>query len=148
MTFSAFHAFFLTSVLAVVPSPAPNATPASSPAPGTLTQFVPSDATFKADIDREINVLPTPPPDVLAKAQYVYEEKLTELKRWWFLPLSPEERYVQMYVTSVRHVGPLVVCRGWALRVPMSGAPIVETDVTYICMGRLRPIAKSMPSTQ
>ncbi len=37
-----------------------------------------------------------------------------------------------MYVTSVRHVGPLTVCRGWALRVPMAGAPIVETDVTYM----------------
>ncbi|HEY1680582.1 MAG TPA: hypothetical protein VGF98_02940 [Candidatus Tumulicola sp.] len=115
----------------------------SSPAPDALTQFVPSDAQFKADIDREINVLPTPPPDVLAKAQYVYEEKLTQLKRWWLLPLLPEELYVQMYVTSVRHVGPLVVCRGWALRVPMVGAPIVETDVSYICMGRLKPIAKS-----
>lgn len=143
MTLSALQMLFLSGVLAVGPSPAPTTAPMSSPAPDALTQFVPSDAQFKADIDREINVLPTPPPDVLAKAQYVYEEKLTQLKRWWLLPLLPEELYVQMYVTSVRHVGPLVVCRGWALRVPMVGAPIVETDVSYICMGRLKPIAKS-----
>jgi len=143
MIFSALKMLVLSGVLAIGASPVPSSAPSSSPAPGALTQFIPSDAKFKADIDREINVLPTPPPDVLAKAHYVYEEKLTELKRWWFLPLLPEERYVQMYVTSVRHVGPLVVCRGWALRVPMSGAPIVETDVTYICMGRLKPIAKA-----
>lgn len=145
MIFSALKLLLLSGVLAVGASPAPSVVPSSSPAPNALTQFVPSDAQFKADIDREINVLPTPPPDVLAKAQYVYEEKLTELKRWWFLPLLPEERYVQMYVTSVRRVGPLVVCRGWALRVPMAGAPIVENDVTYICMGRLKPIAKATP---
>jgi hypothetical protein len=142
--FSGLQIGFLAGMLAMG-SPAPSIAPSSSPAPNALTQFVPSEAKFKANIDREINVLPTPPPDVVAKAQYVYEEKLTELKRWWFLPLLPEERYVQMYVTSVRHVGPLVVCRGWALRVPMSGAPIVETDVTYICMGRLKPIAKATP---
>lgn len=145
MTLSALQLLSLSGVLAVGPSPAPTTVPSSSPEPAALTQFVPSDAKFKADIDREINVLPTPPPDVLAKAQHVYEEKLTELKRWWFLPVLPEERYVQMYVTSVRRVGPLVVCRGWALRVPMAGAPIVENDVTYICMGRLKPIAKATP---
>jgi hypothetical protein len=89
--FSGLQIGFLAGMLAMG-SPAPSIAPSSSPAPNALTQFVPSEAKFKANIDREINVLPTPPPDVVAKAQYVYEEKLTELKRWWFLPLLPEER--------------------------------------------------------
>lgn len=93
--------------------------------------------------------LPTPPPDVLARTKYIFEENPMS-QHWWILPSAPEERYVKTYVTSVKHVGPLTICRGWTVRVPMAGANwIVDSDASFLCAGKLhvyRPDASPSPS--
>ncbi len=94
--------------------------------------------------------LPTPPPDVLARTKYIYEEAPTK-QHWLFLHAAPEERYVKMYVTSVKRVGPIWICRGWVVRVPFEGhaGAIVDEDGTYVCAGRMRPyVHGSTPEPQ
>ncbi|MGR4064002.1 MAG: hypothetical protein ACLQPV_00970 [Vulcanimicrobiaceae bacterium] len=55
----------------------------------------------------EGHLVPTPPPDVLAHTQYIFDERGTG-----------GNAEVKMWVTSVRHEGPLTVCTGWMLVFP------------------------------
>lgn len=91
---------------------------------------------------------PTPPPQVVAATKYIYEEH-PEAQRWKLWPLgpAPEERYVKMYVTSIKRVGFVTFCTGWVVRAPIAGSSkwIVETNETYVCAGRLQPFTPSSP---
>ncbi|HEY2476478.1 MAG TPA: hypothetical protein VGI19_16990 [Candidatus Cybelea sp.] len=50
---------------------------------------------------------PTPPPDVLARTQYMYEVKGTG-----------NEARVKMWVVATRKAGPTTICTGWLVRYP------------------------------
>jgi hypothetical protein len=58
---------------------------------------------------------------------------------------APEERYVKMYVTSVKRVMGVRFCRGWVVRVPIAGhaGTIVDEDVTFVCSRKMRPYDRS-----
>jgi hypothetical protein len=57
----------------------------------------------------EGHLVPTPPPDVLAHTQYIFDERGTG-----------DSAEVKMWVTSVRHAGPFTECTGWMLVFPES----------------------------
>ncbi|MHB8147934.1 MAG: hypothetical protein ACYDGM_11835 [Vulcanimicrobiaceae bacterium] len=52
-------------------------------------------------------LVPTPPPEVVAQTKY----RLTEYG-------SGNENRIEMWVTGIRHAGPLTLCSGWLLRFP------------------------------
>jgi hypothetical protein len=52
---------------------------------------------------------PTPPPDALAATKYYYEQRGTG-----------SDGLVKMWVSGVRHVGPIAMCDGWLLRYPQA----------------------------
>jgi len=106
-----------------------------------------------ASIGRDIE--PTPPPDVLARTKFLYEESGRR---------AGTEARIKMYVTSVRRIAGVRFCTGWLLRYPITGrssygdltsrpadprypgrseqtrsTAIVESDVTYMCAGTLVP---------
>jgi hypothetical protein len=104
--------------------------------------------TYKSDLGK-LTAPPTPPPEVLARTKYIYEENVGALK--WkesILGTAPEERYVKMYVTSVKRVGPVTFCTGWVERQPVGGNVewIVE-NATFLCGRSLTPYVPS-PSPQ
>lgn len=108
----------------------------------------PTVGTFHGDISSLVPHLPTPPPAVLARTKYIFEES-PGAARWKGVPFgsAPEERYVKMYVTSVHTVGPLRFCTGWLVRVPERGntLAIVEQNVTFLCQGHLTPFVPTPP---
>ena len=55
---------------------------------------------------------PTPPPEVLAQTKYILQQRG-----------SGGDAAIKMWVTSVRHDGPAMVCEGWLLRYPRSSQP-------------------------
>lgn len=91
---------------------------------------------------------PTPPPDVIAATKFLYVENVGS-QRWkqsW-LGTAPEERYVKVYVTSVKRVGFIKWCTGWVLRAPIAGSQkwIVEPNESFVCAGRLEPFTAPSP---
>lgn len=90
---------------------------------------------------------PTPPPDVIAATKFLYVENVAG-QRWkqsW-LGTAPEERYVKMYVTSVKHIGFVQWCTGWVLRAPIGGSKwIIEPNESFICNGHLEPFTPPAP---
>lgn len=91
---------------------------------------------------------PTPPPGVIAATKFLYVENVGS-QRWkqsW-LGTAPEERYVKMYVTSVKRIGFIRWCTGWVLRAPIAGSAkwIVEPNESFICSGRLEPFSPPSP---
>lgn len=85
---------------------------------------------------------PTPPPSVIAATKFLFVENEGG-QRWkqsW-LGTAPEERYVKMYVTSVKRIGFIQWCTGWVLRAPIAGSKkwIVEPNESFICSGHLQP---------
>ncbi len=94
---------------------------------------------------------PTPPPDVIAATKFLFVENEGG-QRWkqsWF-GTAPEERYVKMYVTSVKHIGFIKWCTGWVLRAPIAGSKkwIVEPNESFICSGPLHPFTpRAMPTS-
>ncbi|MHB8145043.1 MAG: hypothetical protein ACYDEU_04250 [Vulcanimicrobiaceae bacterium] len=96
-----------------------------------------------------VPALPTPPPSVLARTKYVFQES-PGAQHWkiWPFGAAPEERYIKMYVTSIRRVGPAVFCTGWLVRVPAAGNAfaIVEPNVTALCTGHLEPFVQPAPT--
>jgi len=126
----------LVLALGATPRPAPTAAPSPSPSPFRVI------ITTKSHYEPPPRFLPTPPPDVLARTKYVYEAHLSNARAW--LPLmaaAPEERYVKMYVTSVKRVMGVQFCRGWVVRVPVAGhgGPLVDEDATFVCSRKMRP---------
>jgi hypothetical protein len=132
--------------LAATPAPLPS----FSPGPlGTLApRPSPSPTLFRVIITTKSHYvppqkfLPTPPPDVLARTKYVYEANLANVRPWLpFMAAAPEERYVKMYVTSVKRVMGVQFCRGWVVRVPIKGTEgaIVDEDVTFVCSRKMHP---------
>ena len=133
--------------LAATPAPLPSVSPGvrlatlapyPSPTPSPLRVII----TTKSHYEPPPLFLPTPPPDVIKRTKYVYEAHLSEVHAW--LPLfaaAPEERYVKMYVTSVKRVMGVQFCRGWVVRVPIQGneGTIVDQDVTFVCSRKMRP---------
>ncbi len=91
---------------------------------------------------------PTPPPQVIAATKFIYEENVAK-QRWKqsILGTAPEEHYVKMYVTSVRHLGFVTMCKGWVVRAPIAGNQhwIVEADEEFICSGHLEPFTQPSP---
>ncbi len=136
-------AVVLAIMLAATASPSPTPTPSPPPPPTIIT--VHGTPTFTL----QEKLLPTPPPSVLKRTKFIFEEDMTQ-KHWLFLPNVPEERYVKMYVTSMKRFGPVHICRGWVVLVPMAGteSSIVTEDQTFICSGRMKPFhwAGSSPS--
>lgn len=91
---------------------------------------------------------PTPPPDVIAATKFLFVEGVAA-QRWkqsW-LGTAPEERYVKMYVTSVKRIGFVQWCTGWVLRAPMAGDEkwIIEPNESFICAGHLEPFVPPSP---
>lgn len=118
----------------------PTAAPAFTPAPpkrfsGLKIAFTPEPE-------------PTPPASVLAATKFLYVENV-EAQKWResILGTTPEERYVKMYVTSVRHIGFITWCTGWVLRSPIAGRHkwIIEPDESFVCSGRLQPFTAPIP---
>ena len=104
---------------------------------------------------------PTPPPEVLARTKFTYEESDRR---------TGTEARLKMYVTSVRRIAGVAFCTGWLLRYPIVGrsdygdltsrpndprypgrpqqvlsAAIVEENVTYLCAGKLVPYLRAPP---
>jgi hypothetical protein len=119
----------------------PTAAPSFSPAPPKRYSFV---GNLKPTPEPE----PTPPPEVLAATKYLYIENVGG-QRWKqsYLGTAPEERYVKMYVTSVKRIGFINWCTGWVLRAPVAGSQkwIVESGVSLICSGHLEPFTPPTP---
>lgn len=97
---------------------------------------------------------PTPPPDVIARTKYLFVENVAG-QRWkqsW-LGTKPEERYVKMYVTSVKRIGFINWCTGWVVRSPMNADVhgelrwIVEPHESLICSGRLQEFVPAPASS-
>ena len=99
---------------------------------------------------------PTPPPDIIAATKYIFQERG-----------AGSDALDKMWVTNVRHEGPLTLCDGWLVRYPLNPersygaggpsitiggsrphtgtlAPIVETRATVTCSRRqLTPFGPS-----
>mgnify|MGYP007135465608 CR=1 FL=1 len=104
---------------------------------------------YKGDVGRVRPTEPTPPPKILALVKFTYTENVGGQKwKIWPMGPAPEERYVKMYVTSVRHAGPVTLCTGWVIRTPIAGNTlwIVEPDETFACNGHLEPFTPPSPS--
>ena len=91
---------------------------------------------------------PTPPPEVIAVTKFLFVENVGG-ERWkqsW-LGTAPEERYVKMYVSSVKRIGFINWCKGWVVRAPIAGSAkwIVEPDESFICGGHLEPFSAPSP---
>jgi hypothetical protein len=131
----------------------PTAAPAPSPAAGKHYSFV--NLRFSPPPE------PTPPPDVIAATKYVYSENIAS-QHWkhWPLGAAPEEVALRMYVTAVKHIGPITWCTGWIARMPDPGSRagytidsdrdltpkwIIEENESLICSGRLEPFTPPSP---
>ena len=55
---------------------------------------------------------PTPPPSVLARTKFLYEERG-----------SGSDARIKMWVTGTRRVGPALMCSGWLVRYPQASQP-------------------------
>lgn len=92
--------------------------------------------------------MPTPPADIVAHTQFIFEEN-TAGERWkgWPLGSAPEEAGLKMWVTSVKHLGPIRWCTGWLVREPIAGNAhwIVEPNVSFACAGHLEPFTPPSP---
>lgn len=71
----------------------------------------PSYKQFPQHIGLNASMEPTPPPEIVAATKYTYEETGTG-----------HEARIKMWVTNVRHVGPVTMCDGWLLRFPETGS--------------------------
>jgi hypothetical protein len=69
---------------------------------------VPSEKSYHYQVSLG-PLAPTPPPDAIAQTKYYYEERG-----------SGSDGLIKMWVSSVRHVGPLTICEGWMLRYPQA----------------------------
>lgn len=91
---------------------------------------------------------PTPPPQVIAATKYLYVENVAS-QRWKqsILGTAPEERYVKMYVTSVKKIGFINWCTGWVLRAPIAGSSkwIIEPNESLVCGGHLEQFSPPSP---
>ena len=91
---------------------------------------------------------PTPPPEVIAATKFLYVENPPS-QRWKesILGVAPEERYIKMYVTSVKKIGFINWCKGWVLRSPIAGSNkwIIEPNESLICGGHLEPFSAPSP---
>lgn len=119
----------------------PTAAPSFTPAPRKSYSFL---GNLKPTPVPE----PTPPPEVVAATKFLYVENVGG-QRWKqsYLGVAPEERYVKMYVTSVKRIGFINWCTGWVLRAPVAGGEkwIVEPNESLICSGRLSPFTPPSP---
>jgi hypothetical protein len=119
----------------------PTAGPSVSPAPRKHYNLL-------GNINPTPEPEPTPPADVLAATKFLYVENVGS-QRWkqsW-LGTAPEERYVKMYVTAVKHIGFIQWCTGWVLRAPVAGSNkwIVEPNQSFVCSGHLEPFTPPAP---
>jgi hypothetical protein len=69
----------------------------------------PSVGTYTPTYSLRGRLEPTPPPEVLAKTQYMYEVKGTG-----------NEARVKMWVVATRKAGPTTICTGWLVRYPQA----------------------------
>lgn len=121
--------------------------------PTAAPSFTPAPAVRQYNVG---NIMPTPPPEpmpppqVIAATKFLYVENVGG-QRWKqsILGTAPEERYVKMYVTSVKRVGFLNWCTGWVLRMPITDYAhmhwIIEPDQSFICSGHLQPFVPPSP---
>lgn len=154
--------------ISVPPTPAPRKT--SHPAIDINARLramlpnnpvAPSFKTYRQNISLNGRLEPTPPPEVLAQTRFIFEEN----------GVGGDAR-IKMWVTAIRHVGPITYCDGWLLRFPRADnsgafhifgtrnvepnavqaggnpggtlAPIVETGASAMCSERaLVPFAAS-----
>ena len=91
-------------------------------------------------------MVPTPPPDVLARTQFIFtSDPAAQGLKIFGVPISigpPMAERVEMWVTSSEKRGAVTICHGWLLRfpTPVRGMraldPIVDADATFVCGGR------------
>ena len=124
-----------------------NLIPTGSPQP-TPAAHAPQHYSFLKGLVPTPEPEPTPPPQVIAQTHFLYQEDVGS-QRWKqsFLGTAPEEQSVKMYVTSVKHIGPVAWCSGWVVRSPIAGTSkwIVEPDEHLICSGKLTPFTPPSP---
>jgi hypothetical protein len=78
---------------------------------------------------------PTPPPDVLQQTKYLFEERG-----------SGGDSRVKMWVTSVRHDGPALICDGWLLRYPRASQPdFAHGTMAHPVSGGIQVSSGSLP---
>lgn len=65
----------------------------------------PTQGSYHPPIGLQGAMEPSPPPDVLAATKYIFEENG-----------AGGDAMEKMWVTNVRHEGPLTVCEGWQIR--------------------------------
>ncbi len=143
----------------VPPTPRPTSQPPARKRPSGLNArlrgliptgpVTPRSKRYEGNLGAMVPALPTPPPSVLARTKYIFQES-PGAQHWkiWPFGAAPEERYIKMYVTSIRRVGPAVFCTGWLVRVPAAGNAfaIVEPNVTALCTGHLEPFVQPAPT--
>jgi hypothetical protein len=119
----------------------PTAGPPVSPEP-------PKTYTYLGNFHPTPEPEPTPPPDVIAVTKFLFVENVAG-QRWKqsYLGTAPEERYVKVYVRSVKRIGFIQWCTGWVLRAPMAGSQkwIIEPDESFVCQGHLQPFTPPSP---
>lgn len=107
---------------------------------------------------------PTPPPEVLARTKFIYENRGVAKA---FKIFGGSEQRIKMYVTDVKKHGAFSTCTGWLVRYPQGGStpafgsigadgklnagypgrggantyqPVIEEHVTFECeTARLEP---------
>lgn len=108
--------------IAVRPLPTPSPSQRATPAPkkqsapninaklrGLLPNnpVNPTSKRYTPNLSLRGRLEPTPPPEVLARTQYLYEVKGTG-----------NEQSVKMWVIAARKAGPTTICTGWLIRYP------------------------------
>jgi hypothetical protein len=122
-----------------------NLIPAAGP---SVTPEPPKRYTYLSDFHPSPEPEPMPPPDVIAVTKFLFVENVAS-QRWKqsYLGTAPEERYVKVYVRSVKRIGFIQWCTGWVLRAPMAGSQkwMIEPDESFICQGHLQPFTAPSP---
>lgn len=83
-----------------------------------LAGMIPHNTVDPTSVRRQYKIAlngsmdPTPPPDVLARTKYIFEENG-----------DGGDAQIKMWVTSTHRSGPLLMCDGWLVRYPQSSQP-------------------------
>ncbi len=93
---------------------------------------------YVGSIDLTGRLEPTPPPDALARTRYIYEG------------MSGRDR-IKMWVASVQHKGPVLICTGWMVRFPqtvtqgiLAGTGAPNQGANGIVIGSQHPVQSGL----
>jgi hypothetical protein len=96
----------------------------------------PSQVTYHPTIGLAGSMDPTPPPEVVAVTHWTYSEAQN----------AGSDAQMKMWVTSVRRVGPALICEGWLVRYPQNPSQIAPLgNGTQISIGGSKPHPGVLP---